>query len=215
MIRAPRARAMSGVASRLKESSTTTSSLQATESRQPARFTSSSSVRMSTEIDMASPSGRISTPHRRALPDHARRMTCDDGERLHILHDDGACTHQSSRPDSHSGTDEGLGADPRIIGDRHGRLEQRNRRIGEIMRTGTDVRAVGDGGAAADANLPQAIDVYLRTDRRPVADLDIPWHEDVGGGGDPRLESDFGTEEAQHPPPPAVTGVRAKAHEPT
>src|SRR5579883_2424205 len=214
MIRAPRARAMSGVASRLKESSTTTSSLQATESRQPPRFTSSSSVRMRTEIDMTSASVRISAPHPRTLADYARRMACHDTEGLHIFDHHRARAHHGSRTYGHAWPDESLGADPGVIANGDGRLEQRNRRIGEVVSARADMTAVGNGCTPPDPDLTQAVDKHVRADRRPVTHLEIPGHQNLRGGGDPRLITDFRAEEAQHRAAPAVARMRTEAHEP-
>src|SRR5262245_59816289 len=100
---------MSTVPSRLNESSTTTSSLHATESRQPARLTSSSSVRMRTETPMSCPSARLGR-RQFSCPDDFRRMTPDDRERRHILYDDGTGGDERPAPDGDPRADECLGA---------------------------------------------------------------------------------------------------------
>jgi len=111
--------------------------------------------------------------------DERRRVSCDDLPWGHILDNDGASTDHGAFANLYSGANERVRADPCLVANLDGQAEQRQCRIVIVMRSGTDVSAVGDRRGITDDDRAQVIDQHPLTDAGVGAQRQVPRKVDV------------------------------------
>src|SRR5688572_6642250 len=148
-------------------------------------------------------------PRDTACSNLSRWIAGDDMQRRNVFHHHGASADDGASANRRSRTDERFRTDPCTVLDDHRRLQQRQSRVGKVMRASTYMRSVRKRRAGADIHLAQAIDEYILTDGGPVPDLDIPRHVDASGRIQMHFTADLGTKQPQHHATPGEAWARA------
>jgi len=184
----------------LWESTTKISSTHAIEARQRGIFSASfligTMTETGTDVDEAAECEDKALMESLARTKHAARISRRDHIFRHIMGDDGTRSDDRPRADRHPRQDKGARSDKRILADGDFRNDKRERRIGEVVAAGAQVRFLRDHGARPNFNFPEAVGVRAIAETGAIIQRQVPGNRDPGSLMNEGRAMDFGVEYA-------------------